>query len=101
MVWLRWPVPGVSHLFLSCFREISHLFLNYFSLLSYFPIYFPLISHFFPSSQIFLDNFSVVSRFSVTISQLFLVSQLSFLNCFSLINYARAHYFERGSRICK
>ena len=87
MLW--WPVLGVSHLFLSYFREISHLFLSYFSLLGYFLTYFSNISHFslifpiisrlFLTSQLFSQLFlSYISHFSVTFpisqspSQLFL-----------------------------
>ena len=55
---LRWPVPGVSRLFLSYFSIISQKFLDYFPFL----IYFSLISCLFPGYFSLLNNFPFVSQ---------------------------------------
>ena len=101
-VWgfLRWPVPGVSHLFsLSYFREISHLFLTSrlfshlflkcFPFLAYFPDYFSLLSCF-------------PSYFSVTfpISQLFLISQLAFQWCLAATSYSTRRDYTLATSAC-
>ena len=73
-IWfLRWPVPGVSHLFLSFSQKfltyfltisqkfpVSQLFLTYFHL---FLSYFTVISHFSIISHLILEYFPNVSHF--------------------------------------
>ena len=69
---LRWPVPGFSHLFPKYFSLISSFFLEKISQL--FPVYFTVISHFSIISHLFLKYFPVISHFPTML----LISQLHF-----------------------
>ena len=85
MCFLRWPVPGFSHLFPKYFSLISSLFHEKFPISQLFPSYFPFISQLFLNnfsltSQIFPNYFSFpddASHFSVTLPNYFsVISQL-------------------------